>query len=105
MKEEKNIDKKGWFMFHYRNSFIEMQSDYFINIFEDNHNIVRDRFVTDLVNMTNNRPLVAKKYKELSIYVNLAQSQQKTMEIVTNWNNNTRNFHKPNCFVTNSWET
>ena len=105
MKEEKNIDKKGWFMFPYRNSFIEMQSDYFINIFEDNHNIVRDRFVTDLVNMTNNRPLVAKKYKELSIYVNLAQSQQKTMEIVTNWNNNTRNFHKPNCFVTNSWET
>ena len=65
MKEEKNVDKKGWFMFHYRNSFIEMQSDYFINIFEDNHNIVRDRFVTDLVHMTNNRPLVAKKYKEL----------------------------------------
>ena len=81
MKEEKNIDKKGWFMFHYRNSFIEMQSDYFINIFEDNHNIVRDRFVTDLVNMTNNRPLVAKKYKELSIYVNLARHSRRPWKL------------------------
>ena len=38
-----------------------MQLIYVIDIFEDNCNIVRDRFETDLINVMKNRPLVAKK--------------------------------------------
>ena len=33
-------------------------------IFEDNYNIVRDRFETDSVNVMKNRPLVAKKQRK-----------------------------------------
>ena len=33
------------------------------DVFEDNYNIVRDRFETDSVNVLKNRPLVAKKHK------------------------------------------
>ena len=41
-----------------------MQLIYRIGIFEDNFNIVRDRFETDSVNEMKNRPLVAKKQKK-----------------------------------------
>ena len=54
-------------------SFIEMELVYFIDIFEDNHSIVRDYFVRDSVKGIKNRPLVAKKHKEISLYINLVQ--------------------------------
>ena len=38
-----------------------MQLIYTIDIFEDNYNIVRDRFKTDSVNVMESRSLVAKK--------------------------------------------
>ena len=38
-----------------------MQLIYLTDIFEDNYNIVRDRFETDSVNVMKNRLLVAKK--------------------------------------------
>ena len=38
-----------------------MQLIYLIDIFQDNHNIVRDRFERNSVNLMKNRPLVAKK--------------------------------------------
>ena len=38
-----------------------MQLIYLNNIFEDNYNIVRDRFETDSVNVLKNTLLVAKK--------------------------------------------
>ena len=41
-----------------------MQLIYLINIFEDNYNIVHDRFETDSVNVVKNRPLVAKKQRK-----------------------------------------
>ena len=41
-----------------------MQLIYFIDIFEDNYNVVRDRFETDSVNVMKNRPLVAKKQRK-----------------------------------------
>ena len=41
-----------------------MQLIYPVDIFEDNYNIVRDRFETDSVNMMKNRPLVAKKQRK-----------------------------------------
>ena len=41
-----------------------MQLIYHIDIFEDNYNIVRDRFETASVNMMKNRPLVAKKQRK-----------------------------------------
>ena len=50
---------------------------YLIDIFEDNYNIVRDRFETDSVNMMKNRPLVTKKQNEISVYTSLAQSIRK----------------------------
>ena len=61
-----------------------MQLVYLTDIFEDNHNIVCDRFQTDSVSAMKNRPLlIAKKHKEISVYitdtlgsVNLAQSHQ-----------------------------
>ena len=80
--------KKNYFHTHAA-GFIHLV--YFNEIFKDNHNIVRDHFVTDLVNLKKNRPLVAKKHKELLMYINLAQSHQnKNMEIVTR--NDTKNF-------------
>ena len=46
-----------------------MQLVYLIDIFENNYNIVRDRFETDSVNMMKNRLLVAKKHQiNFSIY-------------------------------------
>ena len=41
-----------------------MQIIYPIDIFEDNCNIVRDRFEADSVNVMKNRPLVAKKQRK-----------------------------------------
>ena len=41
-----------------------MQLIYPIDIFEDNYNIVRDRFETDSVNVMKNSPLVAKKQRK-----------------------------------------
>ena len=41
-----------------------MQLIYPTDIFEDNYNIVRDRFETDSVNVMKNRPLVAKKQRK-----------------------------------------
>ena len=41
-----------------------MELIYPIDIFEDNNNIVRDRFETDLVNVMKDRPLVAKKQRK-----------------------------------------
>ena len=40
---------------------MEMQLIYLTDIFQDNYNIVTDRFETDSVNVMKNRPLVAKK--------------------------------------------
>ena len=40
---------------------MEMQLIYLIDIFQDNYNIVTDRFETDSVNVMKNRSLVAKK--------------------------------------------
>ena len=71
-----------------------MQLLYFIDIFEDNRNVVRDLVVTGSAIVLKNRPLFAKKHKEISICINLAQSHQKNIEIVTR-NNNALNFHKP----------
>ena len=76
----------------------EMQLVYLNDIFEDN--IVHDSFGTDSVNMMKNRPLVAKK-EEISAYINLVHSYQKTMEIVTR-NNNTQKACKPYWLVTSS---
>ena len=53
-------------------SFVEMQIVYFIDNFEDNHNIVLNSFVTDSV--MKNGTLAAKKHKEFSICISLAQS-------------------------------
>ena len=41
-----------------------MQLIYPVDIFEDNYNIVRDRFETDSVNVMKNRLLVAKKQRK-----------------------------------------
>ena len=57
-------------------SFIEMQLVYLIDIFEDNHNIIRDRLETVSVNVMKNKLLVAKKHKEIPIYINLVQPHQ-----------------------------
>ena len=43
---------------------IEMQLIYFAAIFQDDYNIVCDRFKTDSLNMIKNRPLVAKKQRK-----------------------------------------
>ena len=41
-----------------------MQLIYLIDIFQDNHNIVRGRFERDSVNLMKNRLLVAKKQRQ-----------------------------------------
>ena len=71
---------------------------YFIDIFEDNQNIARDRFETDSVNVMKNRPLVAKKQRKFQY---LASVYQKAMKTVTRINK-TQNVRKPYWFVTNS---
>ena len=64
LKLDKTTGKRSWFIFQYGKGFIEMQLIYLIDIFEDNYNIVRDRFETDSVNVMKNRPLVAKKQRK-----------------------------------------
>ena len=87
-------------MFQHAKSFIEVQLINHFDIFEDNHNIVPDLFEKDSVNVMKSWPLVAKNHKEISVYINLTQSHQKTMEIVTR-NNNTQNVRKPYRFRAN----
>ena len=50
--------------FQHGKGFIEMQLIYLIDIFQDNYNIVRDRFETNSVNVMQNKLLVAKKQIE-----------------------------------------
>ena len=51
-----------------------MQLVYFADIFEDNQNTVCGPFETDSVNGMKIRLLGAKKHKEISTYITLAQS-------------------------------
>ena len=56
-----------------------MQLIYPIDIFEDNYNIVRDRFETDSVNVMKNRPLVAKKLRKsqyILAWLNLSENHE-----------------------------
>ena len=53
--------------------FIEMQFIYLADIFEDNHNIVRDRFETESANVMKYMSLAAKKQRKFQ-YISLAQS-------------------------------
>ena len=57
-----------------------MQLIYRIDIFEDNYNIVRDRFETDSVNVMKNRSLVAKKQRK-SQYMLAARSNHQRCSI------------------------
>ena len=50
-----------------------MQLIYLADIFEDNYNIVRDRFETESVNVMKYMSLVAKKQRKFQ-YISLAQS-------------------------------
>ena len=45
-----------------------MQLIYLADIFEDNYNIVRDRFETDSVNVMKNRLLIAEKQRKFKLY-------------------------------------
>ena len=56
--------KRSWFTFQHGKGFIEMQLFYLSDIFQDNYNIVRDRFEADSVNVMKNRSLVAKKQRK-----------------------------------------
>ena len=56
-----------------------MQIIYLIDIFEDNYNIVHDRFETDSVNVMKNRPLVAKKkrkFQYILAWLNLSDKHE-----------------------------
>ena len=80
-----------------------MQLVYLIDIFEDNFNTVRDRFGNRFSKSKRDEKkgrLFQRNKGNFNIY-NLAQSYQKTMEIVTR-NINTQNVRKPYWFVTNS---
>ena len=91
--------KRSCFIFQHGKGFIEMQVIYRIDIFEDNYNIVRDRFETDSVNVMKNRSLVAKKQRKSQCILS-ALVYQKTMKTVAR-NNNILNIRKPYWFVTN----
>ena len=86
-------------MFQHGKGFIGVQLICLIDIFEDNYNIVHDRFETDSVNAMKNRPLVKKKQRKFQ-YILLGSVYQKTTKIVTR-NNNTQIVHKPYWFVKN----
>ena len=53
-----------------------MQLIYLTNMFEDNYNIVRDRFETDSVNVMKNRPLVAKKQRQFQYILDFHSSSE-----------------------------
>ena len=74
--------KEVGFIFQHGKGFIEIQLVYFIDIFEDNHNIARERFITDLVNVIKHRHLFAKKDNVISMYISLAPSNKKSIELV-----------------------
>ena len=66
-----------------------MQLIYRIDIFEDNYNIVRDRFETESVNVMKSTSLVAKTQRK-SQYILAASVYQKTKKIIAR-SNNTQN--------------
>ena len=74
-----------------------MQLVYFIDILEDDHKKRLGGFVTGSVNVMKT---LQNKNKNFSVYINLAQSHQKAMEIFTT-NTNTQNFRMSSWFVTN----
>ena len=56
-----------------------MQLIYLIDIFEDNYNIVPDRFETDPVNVMKNRSFVAKKQRKpqyILAWVSLSENHE-----------------------------
>ena len=54
-----------------------MQLIYPIDIFEDNYDIVRDRFETDSVNVMKNSPLVAKKQRKSRLaWLSLSENRE-----------------------------
>ena len=57
-----------------------MQLIYLTDIFEDNYNIVRDRFETESANVMKYMSLVAKKQKKFQ-YISLAQSNRQPREL------------------------
>ena len=57
-----------------------MQLIYLIDIFQDNYNIVRDRFKTDSVKVMKNRLLVAKKQRKFQYilaWLSLSENHEK----------------------------
>ena len=58
-----------------------MQLIYLANIFEDNYNIVRDRFETGSVNVIKYMSLVAKKQRKFQ-YISLAQPIRQAWELL-----------------------
>ena len=63
--------KRSCFISQHWQGFIEMQLIYLIDIFQDNYNIVRDRFETDSVRVMKNRSLVAKKQRKFQYTLSL----------------------------------
>ena len=57
-----------------------MQLIYLADIFEDNYNIVRDRFETESANVMKYMSLVAKKQRKFQ-YISLAQSIRQPWEL------------------------
>ena len=58
---------------------MKMQLIYLVYIFQDNYNIVRDRFETDSVNVMKNRPLVAKKQRKFQyilVWLSLSENHE-----------------------------
>ena len=86
--------------FQHGKGFIEVQLIYLIDIFQDNYNIVRDRFETDSVNVMKNKLLVAKKQIEFQ-YILAWLRPSENIKLVTR-NNNTQIIRKLYRFVTNS---
>ena len=64
---------RSWFIFQQGKGFIEMQLIYLADIFEDNYNIVSDRFKTESANVMKYMSFVAKKQRKFQ-YISLAQS-------------------------------
>ena len=59
-----------------------MQLIYLIDVFQNSCNIVRDRFVTDSVNVIKNRLIVAKKQRKFQyILISLAHSIRKPRKL------------------------
>ena len=65
--------KRSCFIFQPGKGFIEMQLIYLADIFENNYNIVRDRFETESASVMKYMSLLAKKQGKFQ-YISLAQS-------------------------------